>query len=454
MYDLSQKPTRGVSMIANIVAWIEDRPYKHIILGLTIIVAIVYVLLLQLLFRVAQFNDSRVVLTMGTYTESISIWTMADYSPPLVFLFNQIVLSISGPRLVFVVHALYAILSFAVSFVILRKIGSPKTGLVIFAVFLLGHLVWQEAVFECKEMIPLGLVLLTLFVIIVSDLSLVKRFTLLGAVAGLGWLTRKTAVILIPMILILPFVYSHHNLRQKIYGLIVSVLAFCIVISPWQAYIVTKTGSISLSPYLKGGIGDDPDISTGTFRPVVKGNNTFSADIYPFIDLDCISEVLHDRLGERYKEPSFSRAFSQVYNFISRHPGEFVLLKVKEIILFFLAIQVPFGSGEYHLVNDSVRIVNFKPHHIYRYPLVIFNLVPVLALPVYVLYFLGIGRHPKTDKECLFKRTLIILTGFYLFLHLIVWVEVGYILPMHPLWLICGSFYLGRVIEFHWASKR
>jgi 4-amino-4-deoxy-L-arabinose transferase-like glycosyltransferase len=278
---------------------------------------------------------------------------------------------------------------------------------------------WQEEVFQARDTTLFCLVILLFFAVIVSETGLVKRFVVLGVLAGLGWLTRATGVIFIPMLAIAAYTTPHYGTKQKTRALMYALIAFCVVIAPWQKKIADATGSFSFSSY--------PGNGEYTF---IKGNNILSADVYPIIDVDYLDGI-----------PNWLNMQS-VYDFIVNHPGTFLLMKLKEIPLYFLPIQSPFGSGDIRYVDNHIVILKFKPHHIYRPAYLVFNIVPLLACVFYILYFFSSKPH-ITEREAYFKKILLSLTVLYLLLHLSIWVEVRYILPLHPLWFVGASLYLG-----------
>jgi hypothetical protein len=401
------------SVVKKIIIRIEALSFKQFALSLLF----VYIIFYNLLLATHKVNTIRILTTV-----SIGARTT------ITNIVNGIAMESLGRSGVFYVHGIFAFLTYLAAFYILLKIRPSKIYLLIFSLFLSSHLLWQEEVIAVRDTIPFGLFLTIFFAVIVSDFSLVKRFILLGLISGLGWLTRTSGVIFIPMLFIVPMTIPRHTLRQKCFGLLICVSVFCITISPWQIPYLKKTGRLGLSSWPGNGIYN-----------CVKGNNSLSADIYPYIDLDLIEKPLENHVFVNQK----NTALQPVYSFITEQPWKFIWLKIKNAFFYPLTLYVPFGYGKPHFTNNKIIISDFSFHHTYRTQLIIFNFLPLIIFLLYMCYFLNIGKHKKTEKETYFKKMLLIMSFFYLLLHLIVWCETRFILPIHPLWFICAAIYFG-----------
>ncbi len=403
-------------MICKLVTHIETSPPR-------------YTLALSITFTILVSCTILVALILEAELESVVI-PLPSARPPLAYVINALVLHSLGKYGVFAFHEIYSLLVFTSALFILRKIGAPSSSVAIFSFLLTSYLLWHIEVFQARDTILFSLALVTFFAILVSDLDK-SKFLLLGAISGLGWLTRATGIIFIPMVFIVTFTIPHYTTRQRFFSLLQALATFWLVISPWEARILERTGSISLSPFPGNGIYN-----------LVKGNNLLSADVYPYIDLDIIDKLIRERCGDDRGELHIR----SVYDFIRANPTRFITLKLKEIGLFFLPIQVPLGTGECLLVNDKLIIISFFPYHSYQGIFIVGNLIPLLACGLYISYFTGLGSRCGSEKERFFKKVLLLTTALYLLLHLATWVETRFILPIHPLWFTCASIYSSRML--------
>lgn len=325
------------------------------------------------------------------FTHSINI-PLLNERPPLSYALNGFFLHYFGRFSVFCLHSVYAISVFVIGVYIISTIR-PKSrlSLILFTIFLLGHILWHEEVYHVRDTLPFGLITI-LFVAVVINTQ--KRFywqaSLVGITAGLGWLTRANGIVFIPLLLLWPWLIKNNTWFAKLKYAIFSLLIYFIIISPWQWIIFNKNGHFSPSPYP----------GNGSYN-IVKGNSELTFDIYPYIDIDLIDELIRNHNNKTEQSHTLTGT-----KFTFKSSPDFVVFKTQQIILFFLPIQVPFGSGNVSSTDDQLEIYNFKLHHIYRFPFVVSLLIPMASFPCYLLYIFDWKAEYFNHNEFIFKSLL------------------------------------------------
>ena len=316
--------------------------------------------------------------------------------PPLAFLLNQTCLRLfGGTAAVYYAHALLGVATFFVGFLVINKVSDRAVNSsvsVVFTLLLLSHLLWQEEIIGANDTTLFGLLLMLFFWALLSDFSLSTKAILMGVFAGLGWLTRATGVVCFPLLLLGLFtVPSREPLRSRVSGMALCLIAFTLVTAPWQANIFTRTKTFSLSPYPGNGL-----------RNLVKGNNRLAMEIYPYIDIDSIQELIE----EHYADERGNYHLSSVYDDAVNDPTAFFVHQLKKSTLFFLPIQSPFGSAKTEFRDGHVHVSDFRAHHIYRDFFVLLNFFPLFGFALFVGYALRAGASkprrqlPISDGSC------------------------------------------------------
>jgi len=357
-----------------------------------------------------------------------------DLRAPLIYIINETIYYTLGRTGVYIAHFFIALITIVGSFYIIKKLRHNNVYLVLFSLFLFFHLRWHEELFRWGDTILFGATVVLFISAIVSDLGFLKKMLLLGFIGALGWLSRATGVIFIPMIAIVILSYPKINYRKKILGLFFALLLFCVVISPWQVYLYNTIGHMSLSAYPGAGLYN-----------VARGQNIFIADIYPYINTNHVSEFVEELILDTKDKIHIE----DVAKFIIENPGEFVLLNLKKFVFFILPLPTPFGTGTPILKNGEIIIQQFKIQHLYRGAFLLSTVFTATIFFAYVPYFLNINHQIKNLKEAYFKKILIIFSLLYLLIHLATWVDSRFILPIHPLWFIAAAIWTGDRILFY-----
>jgi hypothetical protein len=436
----------GAKVMKKFLSYIESHATRNIVLLCLGTVLIIQIILLFAFFQVADFEETQIQLNIHDFNHSISM-TMPEQSAPLIRSLNLLIAQQFGQRYVVCVHMLLSWLVIVAAIFLLKKIGGTNLSIVALTLFFLGYWGWWEMTFNLGRPVPFSLAILLFFIINLTNISFTVRQALLGLIAGLAWLTRKTGVVFIPMLIVVPMLSQLGDFKKVIRGMGISMLIFFIVTWSWQAQIISQTGSISLS----ANIGR----SVGSIYNMVKGNNSLSADVYPLIDLDLIQPVLDSHFSDALYVASKLEVGRFIYRFIIQQPVEFLLLSIKKVVLFFLPIQVPLGSADYHVVQGAVELTNFTPHHMYRFPFVIFNVVPLIAFCLYIAYFfVNMGSGNGTERQIHFNKLLLVTSSIYLLIHLAAWVETRFIIPLHPLWFVAAGFQAGEMLKRHISDEK
>lgn len=352
---------------------------------------------------------------------------LPDERPPLAYELNQFVLSVAGKHGAVIAHILLSILCFILGIYIIYKIKKSLIYVIPFCIFYLSYLLWHEEVFTVRDTVLFALETLLFIALLLDKSHLYIRFALLGAISGLAWLTRATGIIFIPLLVIVTMTLPREKFAKRSLLLLIALVSFLVAISPRQLSYYRESGQFSLNPFPGNGLYN-----------FFKGNNELSAAVYPKIDIDRLDFIFNEQFNVTQDDLLLEASM----NFALESPLAFLAFKGKGIALFFAPIAVPFGSSETTVANGVVSTTNFEAHHLYQGFWIGFNLLPLMAMTLYLGYFLGITRRFYNELEARFHRFVLIITILFLLLHLTIWIETRFIMPLHPLWLICSSFML------------
>ena len=233
-----------------------------------------------------------------------------------------------------------------------------------------------------------------------------------GALCALGWLTRPTGAVLLPILLGMMWRDRHGRGRPSAQAALVLALTFGLPLLVWAGHQHARHGTVAISG------------KSGSFI-LLSGNNRALAEIYPFIDVDRLGPFL-DRVGmeasARGADPDRAR-YRHALRFMLGSPLDSAALLPRKLAAFFLPIQFPLGSGTIHQTPDGHwRIEDYVPTAIRG--------EGIMALPGVVAFFAALRWWRGLPPSGLF---ILLAVGCTALIHLVTFAETRYRLPYDPL---------------------
>ena len=307
-------------------------------------------------------------------------------------------------------------------FVARRVSGRSAWGVIAVTLVALNEL-WVIEAIRPRETFLYGAVLLALVGLAVYARE-VSRWTLVaaGVLAALGLLTRVTGVVLLPAVVLVLALEWRGLTGRRIAVAAVLVASFAAPVAGWAVYQQMRFGSVAIA-------GNDGAAN------LLKGNNEALSTIYPFVDVDRLSPVLHEPISRAIHDRGGSaddvRAefLRRSLEFVSASPWEALALAPKKLAAFFGPIQFPLGSGTVRQApGGGWAIENYEARSVTRGD-------GIMALPGVLAFFAGLVRWRSLTRAGQLTVLVVALTAL---VHVATWGQTRFRLPYDPiLALLC-----------------
>lgn len=370
--------------------------------------------------------------TTGAY--SVDGSTPTCYRPPLYPFLLSGALKLFGERYVYAMPLVQ--LSMSVAAGVLTALscaglsGSRRAGGVA-ALLYAGHVFLLLESFTLRETGLIALVFATSAYVIGRIREHHARFTVLGILCGLCYLTRPTGIAALAA---LGLATLYATLRQRgtpraswLRAMALSGLAFLVTASPWGYFSVTRFGRVFPSTTCLYG------------QAMYAGNNPLiSLEVYPWIDWDRWTEHLWRPVSGGPAEylGREDEYLSQALEHMRSHPQETALMAAARVFAFYSPLATPLGYGRAAVVEGRLRLTRYAPR----------SLLSRLVVGGYVflLYAGAIGYWWWRKRECTTDvRTLeaftIALFALFTIIHAASVSETRYRLPLDPLLMIFAA---------------
>jgi 4-amino-4-deoxy-L-arabinose transferase-like glycosyltransferase len=166
--------------------------------------------------------------------------------------------------------------------VIGRTIGSPRTGLIAAVIAAVYPNMWvPDGGLQAETLAMFLTALAVLFAYACYERPSARKFIVLGAVCGLGALTRSELVLLV-VFLLLPVALATRAVpvRERFIYALIGTLAACVVIAPWSVYNGTRFAH--------------PVILSSQLGPMLASANcdsTYYGALQGYFDIQCTRRV-------------------------------------------------------------------------------------------------------------------------------------------------------------------
>lgn len=356
----------------------------------------------------------------------IPVYDLIGTRVPLAFMLNNLFACLSGSRIwgITILHLGLSIICFLIpSYIIYKKTGKEFL-IIAYCILYMMNVLFQREIIAYYDTSLFCVEMCAFVFVACSNVTICKRYVLLGIIGGFAWCTRPTGIVYIPIIIALACWETEVNVIKII---AVSLLAYIITISPFQYMIYEKYGYFSISAHVGSGTNE-----------YLKCNNPFAYEGYPYLDLDHIDYVSY------YTERGYSQSdIKQVpIEFAKSEPFKFMWFQMKKVLCFFVPIHVPLGSGDPVCSEKGLIITN---HEWLSFQSKTFLLQCLLGIVnVYFIIYLMFGKH---DKLWIIIFTVFV---FYLVVHVITCVETRFKAVFDPI------LYASAILAFdqiHFRSK-
>ena len=349
--------------------------------------------------------------------EWVDTGTLDNFRPPAYPVFLALNVAVWGhdsyvPSAV-VLQALTAWATLVGLFLVARRAtGRAAWGLVAVGLVALNEF-WVVETIHQRETFLYSAVLTALAGVMVYARSWSPRAcAAAGALCALGWLTRPTGVLLLPILLAMMWRDRHGLGRPSLRAASMLTLSFSLPLLAWAGYQYTRYDSVVMS----GMSGSNS---------FLQGNNRALAEIYPFIDVDELDPLLLQvevEASARGVDPR--RGYYQhALRFIQESPLEAAALLPRKLAAFFVPIHFPLGSGTVRQTADGGwELQEYVPSAIRG--------EGIMALPGVLAFFAALPWWRALSPSGLFT---LLAVGSVTIIHLVTFGETRYRLPFDPL---------------------
>ena len=347
---------------------------------------------------------------------------------PFTKYLNALLLEL-GPWAVLLAHWLMAAGCAAIGGLVAGRLTGSALGVVAFYALFGTDTLFHLEVLGYRDSTPFALALMG-FVALALGPDRVRRSLGLGALTALGWLSRATGVIVLPWLVLFAAARSSGWARRAA-AVGLGLLGFAILTAPWQRTLVRVHGQPSLSPAPGNGLFN-----------AVKGNFELAGVLYPWEDLDYLET--HRMYPSWVDQHARGVTVDTIVDYARSRPGDFALLQVWKLVAVVCPLYVPLGHGELVERGGSWELVDF------RWATSNSTLLP-LVLPGFLVYGLAIAfalrRGDDDPDRRLFRWMVGTLLVLFVGVHLVVWVETRFKVPLDPLIYVCAAVELERRVR-------
>ena len=336
--------------------------------------------------------------------------------PPAYPLFLGLNLAIWGQAFyVTSVVTLQAVASWGtlvVLFLIARRVtGSGAWGLIAVGMVALNAF-WVVEVLNQRETFLYSAILTALAGAVVYIPSSSKpACAAAGTLCALGWLTRPTGIVLLPIVLVILW-RSRRGRAGLAREALVLILAFVLPLLAWTGYQQVEHGSIAVS-------------GTNNSVNLLKGNHSALVEIYPFIEVDRLDpalELIRMDASARGADPRREQ-YRHALRFVLGSPFEAIALLPRKLAAFFVPIEFPLGRGTVRETADgNWQLEDYVPNTV--------SGLGITALPGVIAFFGALRWWRTLAPSALF---IVLAVGATACIHLVTFAETRFRLPYDPL---------------------
>ncbi len=319
-------------------------------------------------------------------------------------------------------HMLNIILSGFISVLIFRisyEISHSKyvsfTSVLIFS--LNPMFLWESV--QARETVLFSFLCISILYIFFTNIKSTSKYTLIGSLASLAYLTRPTGIIMVFLFII--FVVYRKGLLSREF--IVGISAVLIIALPWKVFLYSNIGYKGLSSSTTGGLN------------LYKGNNPMAVSTYPWVEVDKQTKYIRRSMNKKAPVNANSYLRKKALKFMINNPIKFIDLSTRKFVSFYSPLHYPSLNADIHKVNGTYYIEKGKS----KPPIKMF--IPVWYFtPILICFIVFVSKYSfYYAKNVKNTRPIMAFIVLLTILHTITFFESRMRVPIEPILCVFSS---------------